>query len=359
MVLWLSIGGASAEAPLQFSPSSPGGGFKAPVQVRDGGVLAVQTVGAALKCFRSTDLGKTWREYATVAATDTPHTDIGDGHITILANGDLLYSYRQNLLHGRATSDKLFSIKVAISQDSGRTWRHHSTVAAAKATDFGLWSTFLLEKRDGTLQCYYDDERTPSLNGLARHQWITMKTWNPAKGAWENPTTVSRAAGEKLSRDGMCSVIEVSPERLVCVCEGVQEYPPHRGCLWIVESTDGGRTWSLPHRKLWEPKNPDFNALAPWVVRFADGALVAVFTTDENRDKPTEAATAVLFQDLKYLVSRDNGATWTGPWMIDNDYPIYFPGACIVRDDAGSEGLLVQYISSKHGQRCRLGRWAK
>lgn len=357
--VWLLACAACAQGPIHFSDSSASAGFKAPAQIRDGSILAVRTVGASMKCFRSTDLGKTWREYSTVATDDTPGTDIGDGHLVMLRNGDVLYSYRQNHCHGIPVRDKLFSIKVAISRDGGKTWWHHSTVTAAKGTDFGLWSSFLLEKQDGELQCYYDDEHSPSLADLPRNQWITMKTWNPTKLAWENPITVSRATGMTLSRDGMCSVVEVSAGRLVCVCEGVQETPPHHGCLWSVESKDGGKTWSPGHRKLYEPKNTDFNALAPWVARFDNGTLVAVFTTDEGRDKPTEASTAVLFQDLKCLVSTDDGASWTGPWLIDGAYPIYFPGACIVRDKTGSEALLVQYLSQKSGLQSRLGRLAR
>ena len=349
----LTTGAAQADGPLHFSDSTASAGFKAPVQIRDGSILAVRTEGTSMKCFRSTDLGKSWQERGIVATDDTPGTDIGDGHLMTLRNGDLLYSYRDNHIHGRQTGSKQFSIKVATSRDGGKSWQHHSTVAAAKATDFGLWSSYLLQKQDGTLQCYYDDERSPSLAGLPRHQWITMKTWNPAKGVWENPVTVSRATGTKLSRDGMCTMIETSPEHLLCACEGVQEAPPHRGCLWMSRSSDGGKTWTESHIPLYEPKN-DFNALAPWMVRLGSGTLVMVFTTDEGHDKPADASTGVLSQDLKYMTSADDGVTWAGPWLVDGAYPIYFPGACMISDKTGVEAMLVQY-SGKDGLRCRIG----
>ena len=243
-VLLLAVA-THAQGRIDFSDSFASAGFKAPLQIADGSLLGVRTEAGTLKCFRSTDFGKTWPMYSTIATDDTPHADIGDGHLIMLANGDILYSYRQNHLHGLATRDKLFSIKIAVSSDGGKSWRHHSTVAAARGTDFGLWSSFLLEKRNGELQCYYDDERSPSLAGLERHQWISMRTYNLATGKWENPITVSRATGLTLSRDGMCSVVEVLPEHLVCVCEGVQETPPHRGCLWIVDSKDGGKTGAV------------------------------------------------------------------------------------------------------------------
>lgn len=354
VLLALLMNVACADPPLVFSRRYPSGGFKAPVQALDGSLSAARTIGSAVKYFRCTKVGGQWVEYPTIAVADEPGVDIGDGHLLQLANGDILYSYRHNSIHKKQTCDKKFSIRVAVSRDGGRSWRHHSTVAATKGGDFGLWSSFLLQRPDGTLQCYYDDERSPSLAGLSGHQWITMKTYNPKTGRWANAVTVSRASGNLLSRDGMCSVAEVSG-RLVCICEGVQEYQPHRGCLWITDSPDGGRTWSSPHRKLWEPANPDFNALAPWAVRISNGMLFVVFTTDEGRQSPTEASTGTLFQDLKYIVSRDNGASWEGPWIIDDAYPIFFPGACVVNDKTGEETVVVQYLT-KDGLKCRSGR---
>ena len=352
----------SAAAPLSFSPELASGGGKAPLQLRDGSVIAARYEalpsgkGVRVGCYRSADMGKTWQAYSIIAQDDDPRADIGDGHLMMLATGDILYSYRRNHVHGRSTPDKSFSIEVAVSRDQGKTWQHHSTVASAANTHFGLWSSFLLQRRDGALQCYYDDEQTPSANNLPRHQWITMKTWNARSRRWENPVTVSRAGGDKLSRDGMCSVVEVSPGHLICACEGVQEAPPHRGCLYIVESADGGRSWS-GRGKLYEPKNTDFNALAPWMVRFG-GLLVVVFTTDEDRKEPTPPHTGELYQDLKCITSADDGKTWSGPWVIDDQVPDFYPGACVVWDKARSQKLLVQY-SRGWGHFCRLGELAK
>ena len=346
-----------AGGPITFSQTYRSGGFKAPMPLRNGSLLAARTSGTAVKCYLSADVGRSWREYSTIVSAQAPGCDIGDGHLMTLENGDILYSYRFNIHRNKQTSEKSFSIRVAVSGDDGLTWKHHSTVAATKGADFGYWSSFLMERPDGTLQCYYDDERSPSLSGLMGHQWITMKTCDRDTGRWSAPVTVSRAAGSLLSRDGMCSVVEISADHLLCVSEGVQEYAPRRGCLWITESRDGGKSWAMPHRKLWEPKNTDFNALAPWAVRLNDGRLIVVFTTDEDRDKPTEASTGVLFQDLKYLVGDKDGASWAGPWTIDNNYPIYFPGACVVKDKSEAEEIIVQYFT-KAGFMCAIGRAA-
>jgi hypothetical protein len=355
--------GALPTAPLRFSPELVSGGQKAPLQLRDRSIIAARPEaarsgqGVCVRCYRSTDLGRTWQAYSIIAEDGDPRTNLGDGHLMMLANGTLLYSYRQNRFAGLSIGDKSFSIRVAFSEDQGRSWAYHSTVESKVGTESGLWSSYLLEKADGTLQCYYDDEQTPALESFPRHQWSSMKTWNACSRSWENRVTVSRASGVKLSRDGMCSVAETLPGRLVCVCEGVQEAPPHRGCLWIVDSADGGKTWG-GRRKLYEPKDTDFNALAPWMVRFASGLLVVVFTTDEDRDQPAVPSKGVLFQSVKYLTSTDGGKTWAGPNVMDDQVPDYFPGACAVWDGTQSQKLFVQYFRQP-SHRCRVGGLTK
>jgi hypothetical protein len=175
---------------------------------------------------------------------------MGDGHLVQLPDGALLFSYRHNPGRTTKTGQRHYSIRIAISHDAGQTWQPHSlvaesTLAPAHEPDAlrGLWSSFLLLKRDGSLQCYYDDEDTPHQQGFFRHQWITMQTWDTNAQQWLNPVTVSRAhAPRRLSRDGMASVVELPSGRLLCVLESVQTSPPHPNCLRLVTSDDGGRT---------------------------------------------------------------------------------------------------------------------
>src|SRR5262249_52889688 len=152
----------------------------------------------------------------------------------------------------RAAHEKApdYAIRVAVSEDAGRTWKAHSTVTAhAFATNEppskGLWAPSLFEAPDGRLQCYYDDEKTPLDAGFRGHQWLLMRTWNPASRIWENPVVVSRAHDPKdLSRDGMGTVVALSRNRLLCALESVQTTPPHAGVIRYVTSDDGGSTWS-------------------------------------------------------------------------------------------------------------------
>ena len=339
--------------------SHAGEGFKCPLELRNGDILVSRTVGVpsggvSIVCFRSTDGGLTWSRFSDIVHSDEQGIDIGDGHMIQLRNGDILHSYRRNLV-----SRHTYRIEVAISQDNGATWKPHSEVARSEGEFRGLWSTFLLEKNDGTLQCYYDDEDTPSQAGFHRHQWLTVKTWDPRSKQWIDPVTVSRAHNpEHLSRDGMCAVVELSKNKLLCAFETVQTYPPHRGVLMSVTSDDGGKTWSWQKRErrlLYQPPNPDFNALAPWIIKLSTGDLLCIFTTDEDRERPGVAATSVMDQSLKYIISRDGGKTWSKSAIVDADHPIYFPGVCELRHGKRKGTLLAQY-SVPRGHAVKDGR---
>lgn len=327
-----------------------GGGFKAPLELKSGDILANETVGIKpqgqrIICLKSADQGAAWSFYGEIVRDEQP-ADMGDGHMIQLRNGDLLYSYRHNRAWGPAEKRE-YRLEVAISKDGGRHWQHHSEVADSLGCPYGLWSTFLLEKQDGTIQCYYDDERTPADHGFLYHQWLTMKTWNPKSEEWVNPVTVSRAHDPKhLSRDGMCSVVEIARDKLLCALETVQVTPPNRGVLRTVTSGDGGKTWSWQKEErhlLYQPKDTNYNALAPWITQLSNGSLLCVFTTDEDRKEPGVPATGRLDQDVKCMLSRDRGRTWAGPFPVNADYPCYFPGVCELLHGKQKGFVLVQY----------------
>jgi hypothetical protein len=274
---------------------------------------------------RSDDRGTTWADTGTVT-NDVRGTDLGDSHVTRLRDGRLWCSYRRNKLHPPA--GPTYTLEIAESGDEGRSWRRHSTVAESAPTtgrspSRGLWSTFILERRDGSLQCYYDDEDTAYRAGFPKHQWLVMRTWDARAGAWVDPVVVSRAHDpSQLSRDGMASVVELpatggAARRLIAVFESVQTRPPHANLVRSVSSDDGGRTWSwskVERGIVYEPPKPgDFMALAPWLVRLRDGTLLCVFCTDEDRDKANVSGTPPrrMNLDIKYVICRDDGQAWS------------------------------------------------
>jgi hypothetical protein len=194
-----------------------------------------------------------------------------------------------------------YAIKVATSDDGGRTWAAPTTVAESrppKGTPFsrGLWASCLFERRDGSVLCLYDDEETPTVAGFPGHQWITARTYD-GRGGWTNATTVARAHDPKLlSRDGMMTVVEPRPGELLCVFESVETDRPHANVIRSVRSTDDGKTWSWQRAErdvVYRAAKPNHLSISPWTIRLPDGRLACVFCTDEDRDKPGISGTPV------------------------------------------------------------------
>ena len=338
-------------------PSGPRGGLQLP----DGTVLGVRHVtrdGRTLFLVtQSNDGGRTWSKRGTIA-DDTLGTDLGDGHLLRLRDGRLWCSYR------RIHAPRSYAIEIAESNDAGATWQVHSVVDRSVVDEpsqhsRGLWASFLLQRADGVVQCYYDDERTPFDAGRRGHQWVTMRTWTPETRAWTAPVVVSRAPNE-LSRDGMPSVVELPGGRLLATVESVATQRPHANVIRSVTSDDGGATWSWRERGMVYQPCGTFMALAPWTIRTRDGVLICVFCTDEDRDRPDVSGTVPrrLNMDVKYVVSRDDGKTWSPPHVVyDEQHRNYLPG---VIDLAGEGGLLVQWVNyAAGGHMARRGRFVE
>ncbi|MCX7018770.1 MAG: sialidase family protein [Candidatus Sumerlaeota bacterium] len=345
---------------IKWEAAVPAAGAKALVQTADGALLTARsnhyTTGVEIAAYRSPppgDNGTSWAQAGIVARDNDSTADLGDSAMAVLKSGEVLCCFRRNNYRHRPVEEHSYAIELSASRDNGKTWRFHSTVMDSKGTTGGLWASFLLERSDGALQCYYDDEVTPWREGFARHQWAQMKTWAPDKRAWVNPVTVSRAHNPAhLSRDGMCSVVELpaaSGGRLVCALESVKIDPPCKGNVRCVTSDDGGKTWSWQkeeRRILYQPKDVNYNSLAPWMIRLSDGTLLCVFVTDEARATPDTPATARLDEDLKCVFSFDGGVTWSEKAQtISADHPCYLPGVIELTRGPLKGHVMVLYVA--------------
>lgn len=356
---------AQADYPFQWEQAShPGEGVKGAIETTAGQLLSVRTEvtsdAVEIVCFRSTDGGVNWSRAGVVASDRDKKVDLGDAALVQLREGDVLCSYRHIHANGRPEKEYSYAIEIARSSDAGASWHLHSTVASCKGARGGLWSSFVLQKRDGTLQCYFDDERTPWLHGYQRHQWLTMKSYDARSGKWTRPVTVSRAHNPKhLSRDGMPSAVELPDGKLLCVFESVHVTLPHSGILFSVTSKDGGRSWSWRSRErsvVYAARKRAYNALAPWLVQLTSGTLVCVFVTDEERESPDVAATAKLDEDVKAVYSFDQGRSWSKqPQTLSAEHPCYLPGIVELRQGERCGQVLVQYASCGQSV-CKSGR---
>jgi len=340
-------------------------GAKGAVELHNGHILSARTgpagAGVGVVCSRSSNGGKSWFIEGVIVSDHEIDADIGDGCLLQLASGEILYSYRQNRYRGSHSEAPYYSIKTAVSRDEGVTWEPHSTVMEVRPSggtpSQGLWSSFLLETSHGELQCYYDDEYTPSRKGFRGHQWLQMRTWDPVDKTWEGEVTVSRAFEPALlSRDGMGSVVEISPDRLVCALESVQTSTPHAGVVRYVTSEDGGRTWSWAAKErgiLYEPQNSKFSAYAAWIARLQDESLLCVFVTNEDRSVPDKPGTPPpeLNCDLKYVVGSSDGRQWSAvsEMLYSDGHNAYMPGITVLRHGPDAGAVLVLFLDTEKG----------
>lgn len=339
------------------SEARSGGTVKAPVELDDGVLLGTFTNpvdgGTGILCMRSEDGGRTWQRLSIIARDPDPAADIGDGDFALLSNGHILHSYRHNHYRGRPTSEHRYAIKVAISKDRGVSWEHHSTVMTSRGENAGLWASFIMETESGRVQCYYDDEATPKAAGFERHQWARMKTWDADASKWVAPVTVSRARNSAhLSRDGMCSVVELPGGRLICALESCSTQAPITAVVRLVVSNDGGRTWSWVSTErfvLYEVQDKRYNAIAPWITLLSDGSLICVFVTDEDLPVPNVVSTGKGTYNLKYVTSTDGGENWSRRAELLDEAPIYLPGVVQLKHGPDAGTLLCCYVNKQTG----------
>ncbi len=351
-------------------PPLPSGGARGACALADGTVLDARPEhlegGTSLVCYSTADLGATWQRLGVIARTDDPQGDLGDLCLLALRDGRVLCSYRDNHYRGEAEKAPSYAIRIAESADHGQTWQPHSTVMEVSPPpgifSQGLWSSFLLETDSGALQCYYDDEYTPTAQGFPGHQWLELKTWEAEAGTWGNQVTVSRAHDPALlSRDGVASVVELYPRQLVCVLESVNPDLPRKGVIRAVTSSDGGATWSWQQSErpiVYAPRDANYAAFVPWLTRLADGTLLCTFVTDEDNGQPVPSGSRARDHqlDVKYVTSTDNGTTWSPEAAIaDNStHQAYIP-SLLAFGEGTRQQLLLLWVDFKLGLVCKRG----
>ena len=109
------------------------------------------------------------------------------------------------------------------SFDQGETWEAFAEIAGGSKANGGVWEPFLTVTDDGTLVCYYSEERDP-----AHSQKLVYRATKDGKN-WDDPVdTVSLSSGGL--RPGMPVVTRLSDGRYMMVYEivGMQGNPVYR-----------------------------------------------------------------------------------------------------------------------------------
>ena len=225
----------------------------------------------------SADGGETW-QYDQIAVPNNGR---------ILANywfcefdGALYLAYRAI---GDTPDGFYTSLRVHISEDSGKSWRFHSVITENLEPEHnfnGVWEP-CLGGMNGKLVCLYANDST----ALTDRQNIESLTWNGSE--WTDKTVVSD--GQKHdSRDGMPVWTALSDGGYVCLIESSKYrdagYP---FVIQLLFSADGVH-WSEP-KDVYIPAEKNSKAAAPGVCELPDGRLAITFQTDEDKEGKGDA----------------------------------------------------------------------
>ena len=155
---------------------------------------------STLRTAISSNGGASWAQLGSVTSGETATQDIDNSMPLVLADGSILFAFRN---HDRETVNgpyTYYRITVCISTDGGVTFTYLSTVnqRAATVVNNGLWEPFLRIANDGSIQCYYSSENS------ATDQDNLMQSSSDGGATWSSPITVSGA--DTTSRDGMTGV---------------------------------------------------------------------------------------------------------------------------------------------------------
>lgn len=251
---------------------------------------------------RTQNGGSTWSEPVTVVSNASGNT--ANGQMLKLPNGEIWLAYRLVVQKGSTYETQL---NVRRSTDNGRTWSDlpGGLIGSSTADSFkGLWEPHL-EMINGKIVVLYADD-SPATAGTTGLQNLYMKTWNGS--GWDSRITVSDGVASG-SRDGMPVITRMKDGRYITVFEA-SDVPGHPFVIKYKISPDGFN-WSGPRQTLYVPTGNGKKAGAPFVVKLADGRLMASFQTDES-----SANTGDAYSSMHTMISSDNGVTWQDKYNV-------------------------------------------
>lgn len=276
-----------ATTTVVFAPKTGGVWYPRLLKQRNGTLLCAFDTNADstytyVQIAASKDGGKTW---ANVSHASSGAGNAANGQLTELADGALLCAYR--LVNGETKM-----LKVARSADGGKTWADWSVLATAPE---GVWEPHLLRLSGGVILAFYATE-------TRRPQAIVLKRSTDGGKTWGKEELV---AAHSRSRDGMPVAARLPSGKIIVTFEAQDLGNPF--VTRAVLSTDDGKTWG-PRRLVYQPGDKARRASAPYVVALSEKTLVASFQTDEDHDGFGDGSC-----DMKTVVSRDGGLTWSVP----------------------------------------------
>lgn len=170
---------------------------------------------------RSSDKGRTWT--AAEVIVDAPGVDDRNVAIVELPNGELLVTYNTY------TADKQSEAMTVRSSDGGKTWSAPQSLGIpnTRTRSAGV----VLSNGDVLLPLYI----APGGGALAAISYNNGRTWE----SFPVPDTDGFVGDE-------WDALEVEPKRIIGISRN--NHAQSDGYFWVFESTDRGKTWSVPKK---------------------------------------------------------------------------------------------------------------
>lgn len=285
-------------------------------------------LGGRICMTRSLDDGHTWSapEVLFDDADDNrdPHiAQLDDGTVvctffsfglkpnTPILNSSADFSWKtwQSLSDGRGT-------EIVFSHDNGHTW---NTSAQSIAKDWYV-SAPVRQLKDGTciLGLYQED---PDKKGDSNISWGGVTRSTDHGKTWSTPVPIGKDA--HLNLDAETDVIPLKDGSILAALRSSTVN------LHFATSPDGGLTWSPVH-------DAGFKGHSPHLYRLSTGEILL-----SHRLPSTSLH-----------VSRDDGKSWQGPYVIDNVTGAY--PSCV---ELGDGSVLIVYYTEGKGSEIRAKRF--
>jgi hypothetical protein len=204
---------------------------------------------ASLPMYRSTDGGRTWSSKPIGVVRDTVHGwDIEAPGLFELpvAQGDLPAGTL--FAAGTAWSRGDFrqqAMEVFVSRDGGANWTYRSSCASealqVNNEGHGIWEPFFAITADGSLNCYFSDER-PSADGFAQ---VLAHVRSTDGGVTWGPEIFDVAVRNGVDRPGMTTVLRLPDGRFVMSFEDCKAgQNANHVCIVYLKTSPDGQDWT-------------------------------------------------------------------------------------------------------------------
>lgn len=258
-----------------------GGDYTRMVRLRNGNIACVFDRDRKMWIRHSTDEGLTWK--APILVAEEPDCWLTNADLLPLKDGGLLYFWNERPLEAvkhrqkqapRGALTRPFLIRVASSNDLGRTWSKPQTIyTAGNSFEDGCWEPAGLQLPSGEVQVYFSNEAP--FRATAEQEIALLRSFDHGR-TWSK---AERIALRKGHRDGMPVPLLLSGGRGIAVAIEDDGYAGGRFKPMILHTTladnwrsglvdgDSPRRWGA----LAEPLPPEWYGGGPFLRQLPSG----------------------------------------------------------------------------------------